>query len=916
MIHTSTSPLLHTISILIVIISSYTTLVLVERIFDELRTRKVIWIIAGALIMATGIFSMHFIGMIAHHVADPMTYDGILLITSYLFAFISSLLAFLILYIHPLSKIKTFLSGVAIGIGIISLHLTALYSMIEPFQMNYSSVYFYLSIVFAILFSILSINMFVKMRDKPDQSVSRTGISALLLGLTISIMHHCGMRAVEFIPHEHDPFNLTGIDTFTLGIILTISSLLIIIITLITAIFDGHVLKKERKYVKQLIESENRYQNLVENSPVPLIVHDGKHILFINTVSLKIIHASKKSEIIGKPIMDFVHPDFIEITKVRLHQVKAGKPLGFKDIKLIALDGTTIDAETTIMPIIYENKPAFQLILRDLTEQNKVKRELSEKEQRFTSLFEYNPDPVFSFDHTGKFQEVNAAIWDILGYSKDDLLQMVFHDLIDPDYADLATEKFEEALKGKPQEYELVALAKDGRRIPASISTIPIIVDNKVTGVFGIAKDKTKEKEAFHRIQQLAYTDQLTGLANRRWFYQQLEKVISKSREEQHSVAVLAIDFDDFKDINDSLGHHIGDLFLQKVSQKLNDFKKENSYIARVGGDEFCILLEDVTKEETIRITENMLRALNCPITISGHELLVTLSIGISIESGSSIDAEALLSQADLAMYLAKEKGKNNYQFFNERLNEKIERRLQLENALRKAIQNNELTLVYQPQVDIHSNQLVGLEALLRWNPSFGNVRPDEFIPIAERTGLIVPIGEWVLREACRRINQWKEHKYLHVPISINISARQFSDPRFRDKVLQIVKEENIDPEYLEIEITESVMMNLDDYSQLVQELRELGIKFAIDDFGAGYSSLHLIATLDYDTLKIDKSLIDDAIQNVRKRQILKAVIESITSERIVVEGIETKEQVELLKNYNIIGQGYYFSRPLPPEEL
>jgi len=276
-----------------------------------------------------------------------------------------------------------------------------------------------------------------------------------------------------------------------------------------------------------------------------------------------------------------------------------------------------------------------------------------------------------------------------------------------------------------------------------------------------------------------------------------------------------------------------------------------------------------------------------------------------------------LLTHADFAMYAAKEKGKNNYQFFTDDLNEKVIRKHQLEKALRVAIDNHEFRLYYQPQIDIQTGHLVGLEALLRWNPSFGFVSPAEFIPVAEETGLIVPIGEWVIREACRQVMKWEKQGYPKVRVSVNASARQFRDNDFAKKVLEIVDEEKMNPHYLEIEITETVMLNVKDSLQIIKKLKENGIKIAIDDFGTGYSSLNIISTIEFDTLKIDKSLIDD-IHNSRRMSILNAVLSASKGGemQIVIEGIETLEQLEYLKQFQVIGQGYYFDRPSPPGAL
>ncbi|MFD1851676.1 EAL domain-containing protein [Oceanobacillus bengalensis] len=917
MIQAAFNPLLAIFSVFIAVISSYTTLVLVERIFDGKRSRKMSWIISGTLVMGTGIFSMHFIAIIAFHVDSPMTYNVSLLFLSYLSALLSAFAAFYILYADPLTKAKIVLSGVMIGIGIILLHYIATFATHEPVQIQYQSIYFFLSIFISIVFSIISIVLFAKMKEGPHISNVNKGLVAIVLGLTISIMHFAGIKATHFPEQNHDHSLNNEIDTFTLGILLSCSTLIIMIIALFTAFHDYRALKKSKRLFNQIKESEERYRHLVELSPQPIVVHDGQEILFVNEICLKIIHATNKDELIGKSIIEFILPQYRAVVEDRIQKLQNGEQVKSMELQIMTFKASIIDVEIAGIGIRYDNKAAFQLVLRDITEQKKVKRELAEQKQRYRSLFEYNPDLVFSMNPQGHYTEFNSTVWDMLGYSKDDSLQMSYHDVVDSKYLDITNENFKKALEGKPQKYEIEIIAKNGERIPINVTNIPIIVEGMVSGVFGIAKDMSKEKAALKKIEELAYTDQLTGLPNRTWFYNYISEVVEKTKVHQQTIAILSIDFDNFKNVNDTLGHNIGDLFLRRVSERLIKCLRKHDKIARIGGDEFIIILEDVTEEEAIQLAKLILKVMNQTMNLFGHEIVVTLSIGISIHSDFKLDLESMIKQADLAMYLAKEQRKNNYQLFTKELNEKVTRRLKLERSLRKAIKQKELKLYYQPQVDIQTGKLLGIEALLRWNPSFGFVSPNEFIPIAEETGLIVQIGEWVMNEACRKIKQWEKHELLNVPISINVSVRQFRDSNFVRKVKEIISKEKINPKFLEIEITERVMFNVEESSESIKDLREFGIMVAIDDFGVGYSSLYLIANLDYDTLKIDKSLIDDLLNNERKMAILSAIIDATNNhKRIIIEGIETKEQVEVLKNFSVIGQGYFFSHPLPAKEL
>jgi diguanylate cyclase len=909
------------LSIIIVIISLYTTLILVKRIQDRLRSNKLAWILAAAFVMTTGIFSMHFIATIGHYYfASSITYNISQLILSFLCGFVSMFIALCLINSTIITKVKLYVAGIAFTAGILFLHIIALFAVNGANGIKYASVYFFLSILLSFGFGIMEVYVLIKIRNKPNTTISMQTIDSVLLGLVVSLFHFIGIKATQPIHFDESQHLNSGMNTIMLVIVLSFISFLNIIIALLIAYLDNRALKNERLLLKQVKESEERYRILVEQSPEPIVVHDGHVVLYVNEVCVKNIGASHKNELIGKDLWKFLHPKYREISETRIRNLLEGEKIKFEEQQLIALDGRIIDVEMTGVKVRYDNHDAYQIVIRDLTEKKKAEKELAESKQRYQSLFEHNPDSVFSVDCEGFFQEVNSSIQKILGYSKDELLQMSVRDVIDSHSLDLAIEEFHKALQGSPRSHHLLAITKSGDKIPVSLTNIPIIVDGEIKGVFGIGKDMSKEKEQLEKIKQLAYTDALTGLPNRTWFYKYLQETLNRANNtasQSHSIAILNIDFDNFKNVNDSFGHHIGDVFLKQISNRLKKCVRKHDVISRIGGDEFILIAENVSQEEAGELAEKIINEMNHPITIMGNEIMVTLSIGISIHSDFSVDVETLIKQADFAMYLAKEKGKNNYQFFNEKLNEKITRRLLLENSLHKALEQNELTLHYQPQVDIQNGKLVGLEALIRWVPSFGPVPPNEFIPIAEDTGLIIPIGEWVMREACRKIKQWEEHESLNVPIAVNVSARQFADHTFADKVKQIIKEENINPHYLELEITESVMLNTEESIEIIQELRDIGVKFAIDDFGTGYSSLSVISNLAYDTLKIDKSLIDDAIQNARKMKILKAILE-VTSRfnRIVIEGIETKEQVEALQQFPAVGQGYYFGHPVLPEQL
>ncbi|CEG23634.1 Cyclic di-GMP phosphodiesterase Gmr [Planococcus massiliensis] len=1037
----SFSPFLIILSVLIAIFSSYISLVLIGKLADAAVEKRQIFVSAASVFMGLGIFTMHLIGMSAFHTygqAD-ISYHVLLLLASLAISILASFIAFQVLYNGKATKVNLIFSSAMLGLGIISGHYIAMASVQgdETSRLNWG--FFILSIAVALLFSTGAIQIFMNFK-RLNKLLSRKAISAVLLGMAISLMHYTAMNAniVDLNFSAAGPFWIS--EMYILNLIFALSAA-VIVLAMLFAYADYRTIAVESRLIEEMKESENRFRKLVELSPEPIVVHSGGKLIFVNEACLKMVGVEDKKLVLGKSILDFVPPSFQPIVKKRIHHMMQGGNAAPIEQQFIKPDGTLIDVEVTGAQMKFEGKPAIQLILRDITLEKKIRIELETSEQRYQSLFAYNPDGVFSMDHEGRLLNVNEAILDLIGYTKEELIGTSFQPLVAPPYLTDAIEHFNQALLGFTQNYELQCIRKDGEWIDLHITNLPIKTDGEINGVYGIAKNIKKEKEALQlmeeneekyrslfennldavfeialdgsfknvnkrgeeltgytenelrkipfteliaenisrvidvfelakqgnplqaeqklldkghneflmdlnvvpirkqgevngvfaitrdvsekkqlekRMNELAFTDQLTGLPNRHWFYENLAKAAEKAKRYDRTLAVMLIDFDDFKGVNDLLGHQGGDLFLKKVSERIKSCLRPSDRLSRHGGDEFIVAFENVTEAYMDRLAQKIFEAMKQPVELFEHEMIVTISIGISIQRDRMSNEETLIREADFALYSAKEKGKNNYQFFTQDLNQKVVRKYQVESALRKAIAKDEFKFHYQPQVDLQTEKLVGLEALLRWNPSFGPVSPVEFIPIAEETGLILPIGEWVLEEACRQIQEWKECGKLGVRVSVNVSARQFRDSQFNRKVEALLKKYRIDASQLEIEITESVMMNIEESSKVIRQLRELGLKIAIDDFGAGYSSLTVIKNIEIDTLKIDKSLIDDMLNNSRNLSILKAIISvgKGLDTLVVVEGIEKEEQVELLKGFGVIGQGYFYSRPMPPAKL
>ena len=443
----------------------------------------------------------------------------------------------------------------------------------------------------------------------------------------------------------------------------------------------------------------------------------------------------------------------------------------------------------------------------------------------------------------------------------------------------------------------------------------PIIQDNQVVEVVGTAIDITERKKSEQLINHMAYHDSLTGLPNRAFLHEQLRKMMQRENNEKEVFAVLFIDLDRFKNINDTLGHRTGDRLLTAVSERLLDAIGEEHIASRLSGDEFVILLPNSDEEIAASIAKRIINQLSKPFFIGNNELYITPSIGISMFPQ---DGEEPLKNADTAMYQAKSLGKNNFQFFTKEFDRKLNDKMILENELRKALEKEEFTLFYQPQVDITTGKMIGVEALIRWkHPKMGMISPIEFIPLAEETGLIIPIGNWVLYQACRQNQMWQDAGYEPIPISINVSLRQFMQKDFVQIVEKVLQQTKLAPQYLELEITESVTMDIAYTESVLTSLQDLGLKVSMDDFGTGYSSLSYLRRLPINKLKIDQSF----IKNLDKKN--KAIVRTIISLAlnlqidVIAEGIEQQEHVQFLKKHNCFqGQGYLFSKPIPVEEL
>ncbi len=431
----------------------------------------------------------------------------------------------------------------------------------------------------------------------------------------------------------------------------------------------------------------------------------------------------------------------------------------------------------------------------------------------------------------------------------------------------------------------------------------------------------TKKEKLKKQFYYSSYFDSLTGLPNRILFNDRLKQKINKLTNKGQLLGVIVLDIDKFKKINDTMGHRVGDELLKEIAKRLKNSISDKHTLASHSADEFILLMSSInTIENSTDMAEEILEVLTKPFIVEGYELYITASMGISIYPYNGETAEVLVKNADTAMNFVKGEGRNNYLLYAPSMDDTAIEQIELENDLRKALAKDELVLHYQPLVKVESGSIIGMEALLRWNrPGVGIFQPDKFIPIAEETGMIISIGEWVLNRACRQNKEFQNAGYPKIRVSVNISPRQFEQGNFVDTVKSTLRTTGLDPSYLELEITEAVIKNVAETSETLKKLKEIGVKISLDDFGTGYSSLSYLKRLPIDTLKIDKSFIKDVTISEREIALTTAVINMGHNLKLQVlaEGVETKEQLDLLKDYKCdVVQGFYYSRPVNPESF
>jgi len=588
-------------------------------------------------------------------------------------------------------------------------------------------------------------------------------------------------------------------------------------------------------------------------------------------------------------------------------------------------DGAHLPVEIRLRALQSDGRHIMIALVKDMTERLQAQAALRASEERFTATFNQAAVGLAHVSTDGRWMRANQKLLKITGYSRDELMQLTLFGITHPHDMESTRELIRRLVAGEIQNYstEKRYRRRDGHYVWVATS-VSLVSDAHCAPCYFIVaiEDISLRKRMEQELRHSAYHDALTNLPNRVLLHDRLAQAIVYAHRAGRYVAVMLIDLDRFKTINDSLGHDVGDQVIVESGKRLGRSTRDGDTVARLGGDEFVVVLSDIGQEEDVAcLAQQALLSLAEPIVIAGQALYPSGSIGISLYPKDGTDGASLLQSADMAMYQAKERGGNSYQFYAHEMNARVLERLKIDGRLRHALEHDELVLHYQPQVDIASGRIVGVEALVRWQPHDGPlVYPDDFIAVAEETGLIVPIGEWVLRSACIQSQVWKRAGLPPIQVAVNLSARQFGKQDIVKLVSQILDETGCNADSLELEITESVVMaNAEAAVETLCSLSAMGVRLSIDDFGTGYSSLSYLQRFPIDTLKIDRSFIGNIVSADEESPIAQAVILLAHSMKlcVIAEGVETEAQLEFLRKHGCDRmQGYYFSRPVPAVEI
>ena len=686
-----------------------------------------------------------------------------------------------------------------------------------------------------------------------------------------------------------------------------------------------------REMQQQLRTSEENFRSLFENSPTAMLAIDPNNgrIVQVNQIALNMM-GYPMEDILTRTVADIVHAEDLEVFQGCHAQLLAGSvDHAHCETRYLRKDSSSFLSDNYIAPMKENDGKVTRLIASviDVTQRKQTEAALRSESEKNLAILHNASDGIHIVDSDGNVIEASNAFCDMLGYSREEMLGMNLSQW-DAQFTDVdpRAEVGKQLARPVRSQYEARHRRKDGSVFDVEVSGFPLQLDGRPV-LFNSSRDITERKASEKRIQHLAFYDQLTDLPNRRLLDDRLNQVLASSARSGRCGALLLIDLDNFKTINDSVGHLSGDQMLKEIAQRLATLVRKSDTVARLGGDEFVVLLSDLSENnqdaviQAKTVGEKILQVLSQPYQLGVSEFRSSCSVGITMFKGNQLSTEELTKQADIAMYQAKNSGRNNLRFFDPEMQGNISVRASLESDLHKALEERQFVLYYQIQVD-SSFRSIGAEALIRWiHPQRGLVSPAEFIPLAEETGLIIPIGQWVLEAACEQLKLWSQDPLTQdLILAINVSSKQFRKAGFIEQVQSAARRHDTNPKLLKLELTESMLLDdIQDTIATMNALREIGVNFSLDDFGAGYSSLQYLKRLPLEQLKIDQSFVRDIVVDSSDYAIVRTIVAMAKSLNlgVIAEGVETETQRNLLLEIGCTHfQGYLFAKPVPANEL
>ena len=951
------------LSVLVAMIGSFTALAHAQRMRESSGHAATLWMVAGGFTLGLAVWSMHFIGMLAFHLPIPIAYDPTLTILSAIPAIAAALLGFKVLRESRISTPRILISGLLMGAGISVMHYTGMAALKMSPDVSYDPLIFSLSVVIAVIASWGALLLMYQGERVKMPTLPRFALGAVIMGSAIAGMHYTAMLGAQIPPGSQCMVDATRIEPNILALLVSLTSLLWFGGGILASLLDQRVARQNAQTLIALEQAHGELQQQAEQqaAAMTLSLHDSRESLqrvldsvaegiygvdlkgrctFINASGLAMLGYADAAKLVGKSMHSLIHHTRADgshypARKCRMYQAFVeNRELRVDDEVFWRKDGTAFPVEYWSHPIVKDGLVQGTVAtFFDITERRRAENALLQSEMKFRTLYDSTGDAVMLLDERGFF-DCNSATLKMFGCAtREEFYLKHPADLSPPeqpcgtDSRILANRYIATAMQEGSHRFEwLHSRVDNGETFPVEVLLSVMGLDGRMV-LQATVRDITERKQAEQQIHQLAFYDVLTHLPNRRLLMDRLRQAFSVSARNGQYGAIMFLDLDHFKTLNDTKGHDIGDLLLLEVARRLESCLRDGDTVARLGGDEFVIVLEtlstitDEAVTQAERVAEKIHADLNQPYRLKDHIHYSSQSIGIVLFRGHLESVDDLLRHADTAMYQAKTAGRNAIRFYDPLMQAALEARIELEAELHQALEKQQFLLYYQIQVDSLRRPL-GAEVLLRWaHPERGLVSPLQFIPLAEETGLIVPIGLWVLKTACAQLKLWHhDARTRDLTLAVNVSAKQFRQPDFVAQVQRILLESGAKPSHLKLELTESIVLeNVEDTISKMRELKMSGMHFSMDDFGTGYSSLQYLKRLPLDQIKIDQSFVRDIASDPNDAAIVQTIIamSDALGLEVIAEGVETGAQLEFLDRHGCHAfQGYLFSKPVTLEQF